>query len=90
MDKILIERPDEKKLESLRVDSWPIWEKEVSKFDWYYDTNEICYILEGEVRVEPENGEAVEFGPGDLVTFPKGMKCVWDIRKPVRKHYKFS
>jgi len=90
MDKILIERPDEKKLESLRVDSWPIWEKEVSKFDWYYDTNEICYILEGEVRVEPENGEAVEFGSGDLVTFPKGMKCVWDIRKPVRKHYKFS
>jgi hypothetical protein len=25
---------------------------------------------------------------GDYVTFPAGMECVWDIRKPIRKHYK--
>ena len=24
------------------------------------------------------------------LTFPRGMSCVWDIRKPVRKHYRFG
>ncbi|HDG61680.1 MAG TPA: cupin, partial [Thermotoga sp.] len=32
---IKVERPDEKKLEELGVKNWPIWEKEVSEFDWY-------------------------------------------------------
>jgi uncharacterized protein len=32
----------------------------------------------------------VEFGAGDLVTFPKGMSCVWKIASAVRKHYRFG
>jgi len=43
------------------------------------------------VRIEPKDGgKPVEFGPGDLVTFPEGLDCVWKISKPVRKHYKFG
>lgn len=91
MLQIKIERnPDRKELEKMGVFKWPIWEKEESKFDWSYDTNETCYLLEGKVRVEPKGGEAVEFGAGDLVTFPKGLECVWQISKKVRKHYKFG
>jgi uncharacterized cupin superfamily protein len=90
MERIRIEKPNAEKLEQLGVSSWPIWEKEVSRFDWSYDEQETCYFLEGKVRVEPEGGEAVEFGKGDLVTFPKGMNCVWDISNPVKKHYKFG
>ncbi len=91
MPQIKIEHnPDKKKLEEMGVFSWPIWEKEPSKFDWSYDTREICYLLEGKVRVEPEGGEAVEFGAGDLVTFPAGLNCVWDITGKVRKHYKLG
>ena len=90
MDKIIVEKPDEKKLQELGVSSWPVWEKEVSRFDWTYDEKETCYILEGRVKVEPENGEPVQFGKGDLVTFPKGLNCVWEITSPVRKHYKFG
>ncbi|MFH1552524.1 MAG: cupin domain-containing protein [Candidatus Omnitrophota bacterium] len=90
MNEILIEKPDTKKLEELEVDSWPIWEKEVSRFNWSYNEEEICFILEGKARVEPEEGEAVEFGPGDLVTFPKGMNCAWDITSPIRKHYRIG
>ncbi|MGB2599422.1 MAG: cupin domain-containing protein [Candidatus Omnitrophota bacterium] len=90
MDRIRIEKPDSKKLEELGVDSWPIWEKEASRFDWSYDEQETCYILEGKAKVEPEGGEPVEFGAGDLVTFPKGMNCVWEISNPIRKHYKFG
>ena len=90
MSEIKIEKPDAEKLEEMGVNSWPIWEKEASRFDWSYDETETCYILEGKARVEPKSGEAVEFGPGDLVTFPKGMNCVWEISSPIRKHYKFG
>ena len=85
MEEIRIEKPEKKKLEEMNVENWPIWEKEVSTFDWHYDDRETCYILEGKVRVEPKDGEAVEFGPGDMVTFPEGMDCVWKISQPVRK-----
>ncbi len=70
--------------------SWPIWEKEVSRFDWYYDEPEECYFLEGKVVVESKDGSKVEFGKGDLVKFPQGLACVWDIKEPVRKHYNFG
>lgn len=85
---IKVERePVAKTLEELRVSSWPIWTKEVSEFPWTYDSEEICYLLEGEVVVTPEAGEPVEIRKGDLVTFPAGMSCTWKILSPVRKHY---
>jgi len=84
---IKVEKPDEKELEEMGVKNWPIWEKEVSEFDWYYDTNETCYFLEGKVEVTTEDGKKVVVGKGDLVTFPKGLKCRWKVIEPVRKHY---
>lgn len=75
------------KLDTLAVDSWPIWSKEVSKFDWHYDQNEVCYILEGEAIVTTSNGESVTIGEGDLVNFSKGLSCQWEITSPIRKHY---
>jgi uncharacterized cupin superfamily protein len=40
--------------------------------------------------VTPEGGEPQAFKRGDLITFPKGMKCVWNITKDVEKHYNLS
>ena len=87
--KITVEKPTSEKLNTLKVLSWPIWSKEVSSFDWFYDEKEICYFLEGEVTVKTPDSE-VSFGKGDLVTFPQGLKCVWNIKKSVKKHYKFG
>ena len=87
--KIEVEKPTEEELKSRDVSSWPIWEKEVSRFDWHYDSTEECYLLEGEVVVETEDGESVRFGEGDFVTFPEGLSCVWDVKQPVKKHYNF-
>jgi uncharacterized cupin superfamily protein len=87
---IEIRKLSEGELEAMDVFSWPVWEKEVSTFDWHYDEKESCYILKGRVRVEPEEGEAVEFGPGDFIVFPEGMDCIWKISEPVRKHYRFG
>jgi uncharacterized protein len=88
---IKIERqPSQEHLDKLGVSQWGIWEKEVSKFPWTYDSQETCYFLEGDVIVTPVGGESVEMGKGDLVTFPSGMSCTWDIRKSVKKHYYFD
>ena len=78
------------KLDVMYVDDWPVWTKGVSEFDWEYDQQETCYILEGQVIVTPDGDEGVAIGPGDLVTFPKGMSCSWKITQPIKKHYRFG
>jgi len=91
IDQILYEHnPAPGKLDVLGVEEWPIWEKEVSVFPWSYTQTEVCYILEGKVIVTPDGGEPIELGRGDLVTFPKGMSCTWDIRDDICKHYRFE
>ncbi len=79
--------PDE--ISDAGIRDWPIWEKEVSRFDWIYDMEEHCYILEGNIIVETDD-EKVSIKKGDYVIFPKGLTCIWDIKADVRKHYKFS
>ena len=91
MSRIDVERePSEDRLRRRGVFGWPIWTKEISTFPWTYEASETCYLLEGEVVVTPEGGEPVEIRKGDLVTFPAGMSCTWDVRSPVRKHYTFG
>ncbi len=91
MDKIKVEKDvSEQRLRDMGVFDWPIWTKEPSVFPWTYDGAETCYFLEGEVTVTPEGGEPVRMGKGDLVTFPDGMSCTWDVRRPVRKHFTFE
>jgi len=89
MTDIKIQKLQKEELEKMGVFSWPIWEKEKSKFDWQYDSVERCYFLEGDVTVTPKGGKPVRFGKGDFVTFPVGLACVWNIKVPVRKHYNF-
>ena len=74
----------------LGIKSWPIWTCDVSTFDWNYEDKETCLLLEGEVTVTPEEGQPVKFGAGDLVIFPEGMNCRWDVHQSVRKHYQFG
>lgn len=82
--------PTEEELKKLNVESWGTWSKEKSEFDWSYDDTETCFILEGEVEVTADNGEKIEFKKGDLVQFPKGLKCTWNVKSSVRKHYNFG
>lgn len=86
----IVRNPTNDTLKEMGVESWPIWEKEVSEFPWSYDDPETCYILEGQVVVTPDGGKPVGIQAGDLVTFPKGMSCTWKVSKTIRKHYKFG
>ncbi|XP_057793868.1 uncharacterized protein LOC131010383 [Salvia miltiorrhiza] len=88
--KIVKEAP-ESKLSDLGVRSWPKWGCPPSKFPWTYSAKETCYLLKGKVKVYPDGSEeAVEIGAGDLVVFPKGMSCTWDVSEAVDKHYLFE
>ena len=86
----VIKNPDEKQLKDLDVFTWPIWTKEASVFPWAYGDSETCYFLEGDVIVTPDGGDPVFMGKGDLVIFPQNLTCTWEIKKDVRKHYKFG
>ncbi len=91
MSTILVDhKPTPEILERLGVSRWPIWTKEVSTFPWTYDEQETCYLLAGRVTVTPQGGEPVTVAAGDLVTFPAGMACTWEVSEPIRKHYRFG
>ena len=87
--KIEVRKINDSEIAKKDVFAWPLWACEVSEFDWEYDQQESCLLLEGEVEVKSDF-ETVKFGGGDFVVFPKGLKCKWKVIKPVRKHYSFS
>ena len=88
---ILVNSPcPEDTFKELGIRNWPIWTCEASSFDWTYEDKETCFLLEGEVTVTPERGQPVKFSAGDLVTFPAGMNCRWEVHQAVRKHYRFG
>ena len=87
MAEILVTKPTEEQI--VEAKQWPTWSCGVSTFDWHYDDQETCLVLEGQVTVTAGD-QKVSFGPGDWVVFPEGMDCVWDVTAPVRKHYRFG
>ena len=87
--KVEIEKLPDEKITELGIKAWPIWTCGISEFDWEYGEKESCLLLEGEVEVSSEF-ESVRFSTGDYVIFPRGLKCHWNVIKPVRKHYRFS
>ncbi|MCL2294248.1 MAG: cupin domain-containing protein [Spirochaetes bacterium] len=84
---IIIKKPTE--AEKSKMLSCPTWECEASEFNWRYDSEETCLLVEGEVEVKHAGGSAF-CKAGDMVTFPEGLSCVWKVTKPVKKHYIFK
>ena len=73
-------------VEKNEMESKPIWECDVSEFDWFFESEEVCLFIEGEAVVSYEGG-SVSISAGDYVIFPKGLSCVWKVSKPVKKHF---
>ena len=76
------------------ISSWGKWGCGVSKFDWEYSGTETAYVLTGKVLVTPTGDWAgckpTEVKAGDLVVFPDGMTCTWDVTEAIEKHYSFA
>lgn len=72
------------------TDSWGTWGKEPSKFPWYYDDKETCFILQGKAIVTDNSGNQITFKKGDWVEFEQGLECTWEISETIKKKYKFG
>ncbi len=87
--KMTVRKPTENEIKEMSQQ--PQWSKEPSKFNWEYDTKEICLIISGEASVtNTETNETISFKEGDLVIFEKGLKCLWNIKTTIKKFYKFE
>lgn len=84
--KIEVDRLDLEELKELGVEQWPVWEHEEEKIEWFYEKTERCYIVSGEATIVSEF-ETLTIKPGDFITFPAGLECIWDIDSAIRKHY---
>jgi uncharacterized cupin superfamily protein len=74
----------------LGIESWGEWGCEPSVFDWRYSEKETAYVFEGDVTVKYGDGCEAHIEPNTLCVFPKGLECVWDVKKAIRKAYKFG
>jgi len=45
MEEVKISQLTTKELNNSEIKNWPVWEKEISEFDWFYSDTEQCYIL---------------------------------------------
>ena len=84
---ISVKKPTDREISVMK--SKPVWSCGISEFKWHYSNEETSLILDGEVTVT-YGKKSVSFAAGDLVVFPKGLSCVWQVKKPVKKHYTFS
>jgi uncharacterized cupin superfamily protein len=88
MEKLIIEKLNKQEFKDREIVTWPVWSKDVSRFEYTYAATEECYIIEGTFYVETDE-KTYLIEAGDFVTFKVNLHCTWDIKTPVRKHYNF-
>ena len=65
-----------------------IWECTAGKWRTNYATeDEFCTLLEGHVRLTPENGAAQDFKAPESFIIPCGFKGTWEAVTKVRKYF---
>lgn len=51
--------------------------------EWYFDEKTVCLVTEGKAIMD-HYGERIPVEAGDLLTFPQGYRCQWEIVEPFR------
>ncbi len=62
-----------------------IWEAGPHLERCHCDFDEMCHILEGEVRLTDAQGASKTFGPGDSFVVAAGFKGTWENLSEVKK-----
>jgi uncharacterized cupin superfamily protein len=52
---------------------------------WTPEQREVALVLEGSVRIELEDGTALDLGVGDLFSLPPGRPTTWHITAPFKE-----
>ena len=77
--------PSQVELDAMGVNCWAVSTQEVATFPWVYECDETCYFLQGNVTVTPDGGTPLTIVKGDLVTFPEGLHCTWEIHEEINE-----
>ena len=67
------------------LSSTHMWDCTAGRFNWYYTTDEVIYVLEGSVVVEDAAGVRRRLGAGDIFLFPAGTRFHWTVPHYIRK-----
>jgi uncharacterized cupin superfamily protein len=67
-----------------------IFEAQPSRFRYAFETDETIHIIEGQVRIELDDGACVTLGPGGIASFPRGARATWEITQPLREFFVLS
>ena len=62
-----------------------MWDCTAGRFNWYYESDETIYVLEGSVVVRDEAGMSRRLGAGDTFLFPAGSRFHWTVPHHIRK-----
>jgi uncharacterized cupin superfamily protein len=63
-----------------------VWRCEPCTFDYLFDSDEACFVLEGEASVELlDEGTVVDLRPGDIAYFASGTRAVWRVTSSFSK-----
>ncbi|KAG2242348.1 hypothetical protein Bca52824_095806 [Brassica carinata] len=99
--RIIVEKkPSQDRLDELKIKSWPKkyhlkYEAEEicyivkGKVKVYPKSSSSTASSSSSSSLDAQVEWCVEFGAGDIVTFPKGLSCTWDVSLSVDKHYIF-
>jgi len=52
---------------------------------WTLSETEVLLVLEGEARIEIEDGPQLELKPGDMARLPKGAVTTWHLTLPFKE-----
>jgi quercetin dioxygenase-like cupin family protein len=52
---------------------------------WTLPATEVLFVLEGEARIQIEDGPLLELKPGDLACLPKGAVTTWHLTLPFKE-----
>ena len=64
-----------------------VWSSTEGKWRIQYAEHEFCALLEGQVRLEGEDGSVAEFRAGDSFVIPAGFNGTWETVVACRKLY---
>lgn len=64
-----------------------IWESGPGAWRIACTEDELCHLLEGEVVITEDAGQAQTFRAGDSFVVPAGFAGIWETRQHVRKLY---
>ncbi len=62
-----------------------VWQTSAARFNWFYESDEIVSVLDGEVFVDDHVHGTRRLGPGDVAFFPAGASTTWRVPDHLRK-----